>query len=448
VLRALQKRAGGGGASSVSFDAFAATVLARGAAVALDSALIRACEVVFSVFARDDRGGVAVRELGAALATCCAPSEDALPDALFALYGSVSGATLEERTVWGGDLCAFFRSIALFHHASTISLPLPAATAATAAAIDEEAVRCANGVARRVAQHCLDCAGHGAARGFVAYDTFMAWWKTRRVREFEARTHWGEDAAPQQRSLLRVAPLRPPGLGAAFAPSWARLALAGSAMLAVIIASSLGHGATMRHMTSRALRGVLEHVEGAERRAAGRLHGAIASGRELEPDLEALADLIVAEEAADRGLEVVSADLAASRDGASAAKLIAMGDTLKSAKLMAEGDVKAMVYRIEEDVEAASRSSRSGGGKKVPLKLMQQVASAGDALASLDNEADVFATVASSVAAKAAAPGATSAEKALADKDLRAVAESIEAVVVAKQKTVKRLVAAAKRAGN
>ena len=225
-------------------------------------------------------------------------------------------------------------------------------------------------------------------------------------------------------------------------------ALAFSAMLAVIIASSLGHGATMRHMTSRALRGVLEHVEGAERRAAGRLHGAIASGRELEPDLEALADLIVAEEAADRGLEVVSADLAASRDGASAAKLIAMGDTLKSAKLMAEGDVKAMVYRIEEDVEAASRSSSSGGGKKVPLKLMQQVASAGDALASLDNEADVFATVASSVAAKAAAPGATSAEKALADKDLRAVAESIEAVVVAKQKTVKRLVAAAKRAGN
>tara|TARA_B110000208_G_scaffold182647_1_gene234596 strand:- start:529 stop:1191 length:663 start_codon:yes stop_codon:yes gene_type:complete len=220
-------------------------------------------------------------------------------------------------------------------------------------------------------------------------------------------------------------------------------------MLAVIIANSLGHGATMRHMTSRALRGVLEHVEGAERRAAGRLHGAIASGRELEPDLEALAELIVAEEAADRGLEVVSADLAASRDGASAAKLIAMGDTLKSAKLIAEGDVKAMVYRIEEDVEAASRSSSSGGGKKVPLKLMQQVvASAGDALASLDNEADVFATVASSVAAKAAAPGATSAEKALADKDLRAVAESIEAVVVAKQKTVKRLVAAAKRAGN
>ena len=215
VLRALQKRAGGGGASSVSFDAFAATVLARGAAVALDPALIRACEVVFSVFARDDRGGVAVRELGAALATCCAPSEDALPDALFALYGSVSGATLEERTVWGGDLCAFFRSIALFHHASTISLPLPAATAATAAAIDEEAVRCANGVARRVAQHCLDCAGHGAARGFVAYDTFMAWWKTRRVREFEARTHRSEDAAPQQRSLLRVAPLRPPGLGGA-----------------------------------------------------------------------------------------------------------------------------------------------------------------------------------------------------------------------------------------
>ena len=158
LIEALRARCG----ASVSYDAFVATVLAQGDAPAFDEAVVRACEAAYGIFARDASGGVALRELGAALATCCAgKAAERLPAALFALYGAHS-------TVDANDLCAFFRSIALFQAATA------GARAGTRAVIDESDVRAANSLARRLAQHCVAYVGER----LVPYDAFTVWWYT------------------------------------------------------------------------------------------------------------------------------------------------------------------------------------------------------------------------------------------------------------------------------
>ena len=191
LIEALRARCGG---ASVSFDAFIATVLAQGDAPALDEAVVHACRAAYGIFARDASGGVALRELGAALATCCAgKAAERLPAALFALYGA-------HRTVDANDLCAFFRSIALFQSSTA------RARAGRRAIIEDSDVRAANSLARRLAQHCVAFVGER----LVPYDDFAVWWKT--------QVHAPRGVEDRELRALATIPDHPPGITVAGAP--------------------------------------------------------------------------------------------------------------------------------------------------------------------------------------------------------------------------------------